>query len=566
MVSRIKLYMATAFVLPFGLGAQSLTYALQVSAAPQPSPRLDGAISYDSAGQQVYLFGGQDSVARNDLWSYSLTQKRWTEVAASGTPPPARFGHTVVFDSVRRRLIVFAGQGGVFFSDVWAFDIAAGSWKQLSADNAGPSRRYGHSGIYETARDRMVISHGFTNAGRFDDTWAFDFATNSWRDISPSGTRPLRRCLHHAAYDAERGQMYLYGGCSSGFGPCPQGDLWSFDLALNRWTELTPKVSPPARQHYGTAFDAARGKLVIFGGFNNGLLNDTWDFDPRSGGWQQTLLTGESPSPRGRQEAVYARDRNAVFFFGGSDGTALTNELWMLAPVAGGRPAISAGGVVNAFSGLGGAVAPGEVVSIYGSGLGPAQGAALGFDSQTGQLPVSASGVSVSWNGIAAPLFFVRADQLNVQVPYEIGLAAEAKLSVTVNGLSSDMTVMAVKATHTGLFPQVWNQDGTINSAENPAGAGSIIVLYGTGQGATVPASRTGTFPVGAYPEPASVVVLRIGGLESQILFRGQAPGTAGLIQVNARVPQGVPNGVGIPVVLAVGAEQSQAGVPVWIR
>lgn len=212
MRDRVAIPFVLTCILSLAGQAQNLSYSLLGSSAPQPSARFDGTIVYDPVGRQIFLFGGQDTVPRNDLWSYSLAQRGWTEIQVSGPAPPARFGQTMVFDSVRRRLVVFGGQAGGFFSDVWAFNIASGSWLQLSADNTGPSRRYGHSAIYETARDRMVISHGFTNAGRFDDTWAFDFNANSWRDISPSGPRPLRRCLHHAAHDAERGQMYLYGG------------------------------------------------------------------------------------------------------------------------------------------------------------------------------------------------------------------------------------------------------------------------------------------------------------------------------------------------------------------
>src|ERR1051326_4775734 len=179
--------LALTWLLSLSSQAQSLSYTLLEPQAPKPSPRFDGTIAYDPVGRQVFLFGGQDSVPRNDLWAYSLAQRRWTEIQAADPVPPARFGHTTGFDSARRRIIVFGGQAGGFFSDVWAFNIASASWQQLSADNAGPSRRYGHSAIYETARDRMVISHGFTNAGRFDDTWAFDFSANNWRDLSQIG-------------------------------------------------------------------------------------------------------------------------------------------------------------------------------------------------------------------------------------------------------------------------------------------------------------------------------------------------------------------------------------------
>ena len=548
--------------------AQPLTYSLLPSQDPQPAPRFDGTIAYNPASRQLYLFGGQDTAPANDLWTYSLAQRRWTEVGAASPKPPARFGHTLLFDPVRNRLIVFGGQARGFFNDVWAFDIARGAWQQIGRDEAGPSQRYGHSAIYETARDRMIVSHGFTDAGRFDDTWAFDLANNTWRNISPSGTRPLRRCLHHAAYDAANNQMYLYGGCSSGSGPCPQGDLWSFDLNTNIWTERTGQVNPPAREHYGMAFDAARKKLVVFGGRGAGVLNDTWEYDPQRRSWQQVTPEGTAPSPRQRHETAYASDRGTIFFFGGVTGSGMTNELWMLGPAfVSPQPEVSQNGIVNAFSGAGGAVAPGEVVSIFGTGLGPTPGIAHSFDAQTGQLPASGSGVTVRWNGIPAPLYFLQSDQLNVQVPYELEGSPEARLEITVNGQQSQPLTVPVTGAKPGLFPRIWNQDGTVNSPETPAAAGSIIVLYATGQGATIPASRTGAAANGpSYPEPAAPVSVRVGGLAAGILFRGQAPGTAGVMQINARLPEGVPAGAAVPVVLTVGSAASRQGVTLSIR
>lgn len=567
----IRFYFVLA-VWSFGLSAlalaQPLSYSLLSASGTQPSPRFDGTIAYDASGRQAFLFGGQDSQPRNDLWVFSFALRQWTEIQVPGSRPAGRFGHTLIFDSQRRRLVLFGGQASGFFSDVWAYDVARGGWQQLAADDAGPSRRYAHSAIYEPVRDRMVISHGFTNAGRFDDTWAFEFSSNSWRNLTPSGTRPLRRCLHHAAYDAANGQMYLYGGCASGFGPCPLGDLWSFDLNTHQWTERTGGVKPAARQHYGMVFDAVRDRLMVFGGSGSGLLNDTWEFDPRSGSWQQTALAGPAPSPRQRHEAAFATDRGFTLFFGGQTAAGLTNELWMLGPgFVLPRPEISPGGVVNAFSGAGGAVAPGEAVSIYGRDLGPINGIALGFDPLTGLLPTSGPGVSVTWNGIPAPLYFVRADQLNVQVPYELDGATEARLVVTVNGQASDAVTVPVAPTRPGLSPQVWNQNASLNTPANPALAGSIIVLYATGQGVTRPPSRTGAFPRDAvYPEPASTTSLTIGGITAEILFQGQAPGTTGVMQINARIPAGVAPGTAVPVLLSIGAGQSQSGVTVALR
>lgn len=551
---------------------QTLDFTKLPAPSGSPSARLDGTVVYDPVGQQVFLFGGQDSKALNDLWTYSLKRGEWAQMNPPGPLPPARFGQTLVFDSVRRRLILFGGQSSGFFSDVWAFTIASGTWQQLSPDNAGPTRRYGHSAIYETVRDRMIISHGFTSAGRFDDTWAFDLVNNSWRDLSPLTNRPLPRCLHHAAYDAAGGKMYLYGGCSSGYGPCPQGDLWSFDTATSKWTDLTPKTGPSPRSHYGTAFDTERGVIVIFGGSGNGLLNDTWEYSPAAAVWRQTVVSSSPPAARSRHEGVYVAERKAVFFFGGSTSAGSVSELWSLAAAAApSGPATSAVGTANAFSGESGAVAPGQIVSLYGSGLGPVAAVTGAFDLKTGLLPFQLGGTSVTWNGIPGPLYYADAGQLNLQVPYELSGAKEAGLIVTVQGKASEPITLPVVAARPGLFPLVWNQDGSINSARNPAAAGSIIVLYATGQGVTVPATVTGSWPVNGYPEPAAAVSLKAGGLPAEILFRGQAPGTAGVMQINARLPGAISAPGEVPVIVAVGqsetqAAETQATIKIWIR
>ncbi|MCX6596651.1 MAG: hypothetical protein NTV70_09825 [Acidobacteria bacterium] len=550
--------------------AQPLSFTRLPASGAAPSARLDGTIAYDPQTRQLYLFGGQGAGLLNDTWSYSLEAQRWTEVATTGTRPPARLGQTLIFDPVRRRLIVFGGQASGFFSDVWALDVATQAWQQLSRDEAGPSRRYGHSAVYDSVRDRMVISHGFTNAGRFDDTWAFEFATNSWRNISPSGTRPLRRCLHHAVYDPGRDQMFLYGGCASGFGPCPLGDLWAFDFRTGQWSERTGGVKPPARQHYGIVFDTVRDRLLLFGGGGSTILNDTWDFDPRTGGWAATPLTGAPPSARARHQGAFVADRGAAFFFGGQTAGDLTSELWMLAPPELMRPRFTALDIANAFTGDRGpasgptSAAPGELISIYGRGLGPAEGVKAEFHAITGLLPVRLGdpGVSVTWNDIPAPLLYVRFDQINLQVPYELQRAASASVVVTVEGRSSDPVTVAIAATRPGLFPRVWNQDGTVNGPANAARAGEVVTLYATGQGVTVPESRTGGYPRDGYPEPAALTEVTIGGVPATVEFRGQAPGTAGVMQINVRVPPGLAPGIAT-VILTVGGAASRTTVAV---
>lgn len=507
--------------------AQTFSYSLlKPTTEAAPTERFDGTITYDPQGRRIFLFGGQDFTGpQNDLWTFSLADRTWNQLNPTGSKPAARFGHTLVYDSVRHRLILFGGQAGGFFSDTWAYDIATNAWRQLASDSAGPSRRYGHSAIYDTARDRVVISHGFTNSGRFDDTWAFELATNTWRNISPpSGApRPLRRCLHHAALNAEGNEMLLYGGCSSGSGPCPQADLWSFDLTSHRWTERTPRLSPPGREHYGLAFDAVRSRLIVFGGSGSSLYNDTWEFDPRERLWQTaTLAPGNNPpSARSRHEGAAAKDLEAVFFFGGTTDTGLSNELWMLAPTPKPRPRPVISQVVNAISGEGVALSPGENVRIAGS-----------FPLDDGEVSVTINGIVVSL--LAPP----NAEEIRAQIPYETATAAELRTVVATG--STNLS----EEYRTGLIPQ---HPGLRILAEGPVAADSEVALEATGLGVE-----------------GTPWTLRLGDRDVDISSR-ETDATTGITRIIARVPRDLEGETQLRIVAADGVTTSQSGLTITI-
>lgn len=431
--------LVTLALLAAALPAQDLRFESLDAPDPRPTARVDGTVAYDPPSNRIFLFGGQDSAPRNDLWAFDAGTRRWQQLNPAGEPPPARFGHTLNYDPVGRRLILFGGQSGGFFSDVWAYDIADNRWSQLADNAAGPSRRYGHSGIYDAARRRIVISHGFTDRGRFDDTWAFDLAANRWQDISPADGRPLRRCLHHAVYDPEGQQMLLFGGCASGFGPCPLGDLWSFDLRTNRWQEIQTAKSPEPRLHYGAAFDEPRRRFLLFGGSGAATLNDTWEFDPAVRTWSK-LAIPNPPAARQRHQGLYApAPANTVFFFGGTTDTAKSAELLSLAPV---RPVL-----VNAFSNERGPFAPGTHVTLYG--------------------PALPDNPTITVAGLRATVSYASPTQINFRLPEAtpLGTAAIAPFDISV----------PIVERAPGLFPIGFR-------------AGDIIVLYATGANETVPA------------------------------------------------------------------------------
>lgn len=235
---------------------------------------------------------------------------------------------------------------------------------------------------------------------------------------------------------------------------------------------------------------------------------------------------------------------------------------------------IYSGGVLNAASFIAGPVAPGEVISIFGSNLGPAASASFQLDS-TGRVVNFLAGTQVLFDGIAAPLLFVRTDVVNAVVPYEIAGKTTTHLTIQYNGQTTNTVTLTVAASSPALFTQsgtgkgpcaILNQDYSLNTASNAAPQGSVIILYATGQGQTSPGGVDGAIPSKVLPVPALPVIVTIGGLPAQVMYAGAAPGlVSGVLQLNVQVPSGLASGPA-EVRVTVGNTTSAAGVTVAVR
>jgi uncharacterized protein (TIGR03437 family) len=179
-------------------------------------------------------------------------------------------------------------------------------------------------------------------------------------------------------------------------------------------------------------------------------------------------------------------------------------------------------------------------------------------------LPTASSGVSVTVNGIPAPLYYVSVSVVNIQIPYEVA-QSQASVSVNYNGTPSAPQAVQITASAPRLYPGVFNADGSLNSADNPAPAETIVTLFATGHGLTNPPSITGKAAAEPYPQPVAPVRVSIGGQNAEVLFAGSAPETVGVLQINVRLPEGV-TGNAAGVLLTIGDATSQNGVAVAVR
>ena len=227
---------------------------------------------------------------------------------------------------------------------------------------------------------------------------------------------------------------------------------------------------------------------------------------------------------------------------------------------------------VNAASFATSAVSPGEIVTLFGDNLGPSTLATAQLDSTGQKLSSSVAGTQVFFDTDPAPVVYTSAGQVSVIVPYSI----QGKTSVGVfpyyNGVLQDVGTIQVAASAPGIFTAdgkqaaALNQDGSYNTASNPAGRGSTVVLFATGEGQTSPAGVDGQIANNVYPKPMLAVSVTIGGQMASLAYYGAAPGeTAGLMQLNAVVPENIPAG-NAAVVLTVGTVSSQAGVTIAVN
>jgi uncharacterized protein (TIGR03437 family) len=235
--------------------------------------------------------------------------------------------------------------------------------------------------------------------------------------------------------------------------------------------------------------------------------------------------------------------------------------------------------VVNAASFQMGPVAPGEVVTLAGSGIGPSTPAGLALDAN-GSVATSLGGVQVMFNGVAAPLVYVSASQINAAVPYQVAGASTLSVQVSYGGQTSNALPMTPAATMPGIFTYdgsgagqaaMINQDNSYCSSAKPAPKGSYVVMYVTGEGQTNPGGVTGkvtgTSTSGPLtPQPTLPVAVTIGGLPANVAFYGEAPGmVAGVMQLNVQIPAAVASGTQ-PISVTVGNQTTQSGVTVAVQ
>jgi hypothetical protein len=318
---------------------------------------------YDAASNEMVIFGGDSQLAKtftdDHVMVLSAANGMTSGAAWTQYGPAPRYHSAAVYDSVTDQMIVFGGEGASGpLNDVWSEQqiVSDGQgaqptaqWVQVFPTKTAPVARFGHSGIYDSTSNRMIVfGGGVNNTACLNDVWALDDANSSlgaptWLPITASGTAPGARMNHSAVYDSAVNVMLIYGGanCAGHY----ISDVWTLSNANGEggtptWTKVVPSGTAPApRENASAVYDSVNNVLTIYAGDAgaNGFA-DVWTLSNANGHggtprWTQLAPTGTAPSARTGQSAVYDSVNNRMIIFGGINsvtGTGYLGDAWIL--------------------------------------------------------------------------------------------------------------------------------------------------------------------------------------------------------------------------------------------
>lgn len=306
-----------------------------------PTARGYHLMAYDAESDRIILYSGclNYEECLNDTWAYDVDTNAWRDMSPAQSPP---FGHgPMAYDVQSDRIVLFLGvvgpSGSVAEStpggETWAYDFNTNTWTDLEPTDA-PFGIIGAQMVYDTESDRIVLFGGLdadvfeTEVVTFyNDTWAYDFDTNTWTKMEPA-VSPRAQNFHTMAYDHGSDRVILFGNFE---------DTWAYDYNTDTWEELDPGETPSARLYCDQVYDPGSEQMILFGGervSSESPLGDTWAYHFKTNTWTE-LEPGQSPSQRARHAMVYSSKADRIVLFGGGrSGYQYTDETWIYDPKA----------------------------------------------------------------------------------------------------------------------------------------------------------------------------------------------------------------------------------------
>jgi len=217
------------------------------------------------------------------------------------THPSNRGEHAMAYDAESDRVVLFGGYP--LNDETWVYDFDGDNWSKVEPAIRPPAMAAHPAMAYDAESDRIVLFGGSRVGGPSDETWVYDFNTNTWTEMTPVASPPPRYS-HNLAYDSESDRVILFGGFKAF--STPSDETWAYDFDSNVWTRMDPPLAPSPRVVHGMAYDSQSDRVVLFGGGTGGGTNsdETWTYDFNSNAWtKMTPATAPLATPNAASSA-----------------------------------------------------------------------------------------------------------------------------------------------------------------------------------------------------------------------------------------------------------------------
>ena len=302
------------------------------SPASNPGPRSDFAFANDSLEGRVILFGGLDgnSQWRNDTWEYDIASDNWVQICNDDIcPPPRRAYQSMAYDGGGQVAVMYGGlsETGMILTDTWEYDVTTNTWENWTLA-LRPHDLTAHSMVYDAVDQRMIlVGRGATST----EVWVYQQTTHTWTNMSTIGG-PSRRSGFSLgySYQPDHQRVVLFGGAEV---MTLYNETWEYNYASNSWSQINTTTNPSARTGASMTynFQPSIWGLTLFGGSSWSM--ETWRYNWTGGAadWYQLMLVSNPAPGRKNHGLVYDPGHDKIVLYGGTGSTGTRrNDTWVL--------------------------------------------------------------------------------------------------------------------------------------------------------------------------------------------------------------------------------------------
>jgi len=322
---------------------------------PMVSAQGFHSMAFDVESNKVILkpyMANYDTLLEPSAWAFDPDEGTWGKHADG----PPKGGGSIVYDSQSDRTILFVGKLGKWGKNsgkpagqTWAYDYNTDTWSEMNPEE-GPYNLVGQRMAYDSESDRVILFGGFASEGaglwiKSYETWAYDFDTNTWTNMQPSGDIPQGEiAFFPISYDAGADRVLAWICKTPSLGKVEGCAINAYDYNSNSWERREMDSHPMSSFYNAMVYDPGTGMNIMFGGttrlyagekfHSDEILDELWGYEYAQNRWTK-LSSANLPGGRAWHAMIFDENTDMILMFGG--GTSLNtfvNETWGYDPDA----------------------------------------------------------------------------------------------------------------------------------------------------------------------------------------------------------------------------------------